>query len=179
MNIYNEHVPTRYKHGNTLNWKCFNRIHDLLTRYKYFWYEYFFSGNFWGVLFTTILSISATIHKSLVIIEQGWPKCSPPKICCGPCVKFWLHNLAIMTHLCKENTLNWHQFRGTGWNGGGRERCGRTPGIWNGDAGYYTRCFGPRALLNLTVYSAYFYPSEGRCGGENAWTNFKMKIWYF
>jgi len=28
-------------------------------------------------------------------IYQGWPKCGPPKIFCGPCIKFWLHNLAI------------------------------------------------------------------------------------
>ncbi len=29
------------------------------------------------------------------ILYQGWPKCGPPKIFCGPCDKFWLHNLAI------------------------------------------------------------------------------------
>jgi len=25
-------------------------------------------------------------------LEQGWPKCGPPKIFCGPCVKFWMRN---------------------------------------------------------------------------------------
>ncbi len=27
-----------------------------------------------------------------VYIEQGWPKCGPPKIFCSPCAKFWVHN---------------------------------------------------------------------------------------
>jgi len=42
-------------------------------------------------------------------IEQGWPKCGPPKIFSSPCVKFWMHNLAIYvwkypkcTSLCKK-----------------------------------------------------------------------------
>jgi len=25
-------------------------------------------------------------------LDQGWPKCGPPKIFCGPCVKFWMHD---------------------------------------------------------------------------------------
>jgi len=43
-------------------------------------------------------------------IYQGWPKCGPPKIFCGPCVKFWMHNSAIYDTFMYENTLNLHQF---------------------------------------------------------------------
>jgi len=45
-------------------------------------------------------------------IEQGWPKCGPPKIFSGPCVKFWMHNSAIYDKLMYENTQNLHQFIG-------------------------------------------------------------------
>ena len=33
-----------------------------------------------------------------IVIEHAWPKCGPPKIFCGPWVKFWMHLLTIKTY---------------------------------------------------------------------------------
>ncbi len=52
-----------------------------------------------GMLFTSSLGRIKSLY-------QGWPKCGPSKISCGPCVKFWMHKWSIFE---QKNTLNWHQ----------------------------------------------------------------------
>ena len=58
--------------------------------------------------FTKSNSINETI-ETIKHLEQGWPKCGPPKIFCGPCVKFWMLILAIKAQSCTKNTWNWHE----------------------------------------------------------------------
>jgi len=61
--------------------------------------------NAW-LLLTNVASEEIQLDTAeLECLQQGWPKCGPPKIFCGPCVKFWIHNSAIYDAFMYENMV--------------------------------------------------------------------------